>query len=217
MTITVHGYRYSVYTRILKMALCIREVSYDMHEVDPFVDPPDPELNRLNPFGRVPVFDHDGFVLAETAVICRYVSHVFPGAPLVPEAPRSAARMEQVIAAIDAYGYWPMVRQVFSHGVFRKLLDEPADPDQIDAGLAAARPVLRFLDSVAEEGLVLNGTGFTLADIHLAPMLGYFTMAPQGAKALQQYPALAAWWVQAQQHSAYLQTDPGLATPASAE
>ena len=215
MAVTVYGYRFSVYTRVLKMVLTVRAVPYRMRETDPFADPPDPELARVSRFGLVPVLDHDGFTICETSAITRHVARAFPGAPLVPQDARAAARMDQVIAIIDAHGYWPMVRQVFAHGVFRPMIGAPADPAQVAEGLKAAEPVLRALDDVAREALVLSPAAITLADLHLAPMIGYFTAAPQGAKALRAHPALGRWWARMQQHPAYPATDPGLATLAT--
>lgn len=213
--VTLWGYRFSVYTRIARMALHCRGIAYGSRETDPFADPPDPELNRMSPFGRVPVLDHGGFVLSETTAICRYIAAGFPGLPLVPKDPRAAARMDQVISAMDAHGYWPMVRQVFSHAVFRPLIGAESDPELISDGLSKSAPVLRLMNDVAEEQLVLSNTGLTLADLHLAPMIGYFDMAPQGQRSLRTYPALSRWWDKMQSHPAYLATDPGLATLAA--
>lgn len=166
---------------------------------------------QVNPFVRVPVLDHDGFILCETTAICRYVARAFPGVALVPNDPRAAARMDQVIAVIDAHGYWPLVRQVFAHQVFRPLISEVPDPATIADGLAASAPVLQMLDDIAAEALVL-GQDLTLADLHLAPMIGYFAAAPDGQAALATHPALSRWWARLQRHPAYLETDPGLAT-----
>ena len=44
--------------------------------------------------------------------------------------------MDQLIGVIDSYGYWPMVRQVFSHGVFRPAMGQPADRPEVERGLA---------------------------------------------------------------------------------
>lgn len=213
--LTLWGYRYSVYTRIAKMALTLRRVDYTNHHVDPFADPPDPALTRINPFGRVPVLDHGGFRLFETSAITRYVAAQFPGPALVPGDVRAAARMDQVIGVVDAHGYWPLVRQVFSHAVFRPLAGVPADPEQITLGLAAADPVLRVLEGIAAEGLVLVPGQQTLADLHLAPVIGYFTLADPGRAALAGFPALSAWWRHMAAHPAYTATDPALATLAA--
>ncbi|MCF6234324.1 MAG: glutathione S-transferase family protein [Rhodobacteraceae bacterium] len=212
MAVTLYGYRYSVYTRIARMALTAREVDYTTTEVNPFADPPDQTLTKITPFHCVPVLDHDGFTLFETSAITRYVATRFPGPALIPTGAKSAARMAQVIAIIDAHGYWPLVRQVFSHSVFRPLVGQPGDADQIAQGLKAARPVLKSLETIAAEGLVLAPGHPTLADLHLAPMIAYFAMAKDGQVMLGRYPCLRQWWQEMSQHPALIATDPGLAT-----
>jgi glutathione S-transferase len=40
----------------------------------------------------------------------------------------------------------------------------------------------------------LAGESITLADLHAAPMIAYFRLAPEGANALSGHAGLAAWW-----------------------
>jgi glutathione S-transferase len=191
----LHGYRYSVYNRIARLALLSKNVEHETVEVDPFAELSE-EYLRLHPFGRVPVLVHGTFELFETSAITRYVDRAFSGPPLQPERAAALARMDQVIAVIDAYAYWPMVRQVSSHAFFRPFMGEPSSRAEVDLGLAASRQVLSFLDRVAGEGEVLTGRDFTLADCHLAPMIDYFVHAEEGKEALSLYPALQGWWEQ---------------------
>ena len=102
MALTLHGYRYSVYTRIARMVLHSQGTACTYIEVNPFADPPDPGLARVTRLGRVPVVDHDGFVLCETGAITRYLCAIDPDAALRPAGAKAQARMDQVIAVIDA-------------------------------------------------------------------------------------------------------------------
>lgn len=190
------GYRYSIYTRIARLVLIEKGVAHEVAEVDPFADPRPADLLSLNPFGRVPVLQHDGFTLYETAAILRYVDAAFPGPALVPAEPRATARMAQVIGIADAHGYWPLVRQVYAQRVFRPHEGLEPDPAEVAAGLAAAGPVLEALEAIAAEGLQLAGGPLSLADLHLAPMIAAFATAPEGAALLAARPALSRWWQQ---------------------
>lgn len=203
----LHGYRYSVYNRIARLALLSKQVEHRTIEVDPFTDISEDYL-RLHPFGRVPALTHGTFTLFETSAITRYVDRAFKGRALQPEGAAALARMDQVIAVIDAYGYWPMVRQVCSHAFFRPFLGEQASREEVDAGLAASRKVLEFLDDVAAEGEVLTGRDITLADCHLAPMMDYFVRAEEGEAALSAHHALQGWWDQVSVLDALKATDP---------
>ena len=137
---------------------------------------------------------HGAFELFETSAITRYVDRAFEGRPLQPEGAAALARMDQVIAVVDAYAYWPMVRQVSSHAFFRPSAGEQSSREEVDAGLEASRTVLAFLDGVAGEGEVLTGRDITLADCHLAPMIDYFVRAEEGEAALSPHLALRRWW-----------------------
>lgn len=192
MPLTLYGFKYSVYVRIAQLALAEKQLSADYVEVNPFGPLPDGYLER-HPFGRVPALDHDGFRLFETSAMTRYIDEAFPGPNLQPQTAKARARMTQIISIVDNYLYWPLVRQVFSHAVFRPSLGEPSDPQQIAEGMAAAPRILGALEKIAAEGAVLTATP-NLAAIHLAPMLDYFLMAPGAAALLGETPTLDRWW-----------------------
>ena len=206
--LTLIGYRYSVYTRIVRMALIEFGLSADYLEADPFSDPKDPVLAAHTAFGRVPVLRHGDFTLTESAAILRYLDAIGPGLSLVPTAAQPAARMAQIIGIVDAYTYWPLVRDVFGAAVFAPHQGQPVDSARIATGLSNAQPSLQTLNGIAGEGQQLNGVDITLADLHLAPMIAYFSMAEEGATALARYPALLSWWEAVQNRPSLQQTDP---------
>lgn len=203
----LHGYRYSVYNRIARLVLLSKEVEHRTIEVNPFAELSE-AYSMLHPFGRVPVLTHGAFELFETGAITRYVDRAFNGPPLQPERAAALARMDQVIAVIDAYAYWPMVRQVSSHAFFRPFFGEPSSREEVDLGLEASRKVLSFLDRIAGEGEVLTGRDITLADCHLAPMIDYFVRAEEGKEALSPHLALQGWWEQVSVLGVLNATDP---------
>jgi glutathione S-transferase len=201
--VTLFGFTPSVYTRAVQMALIEKSVAFGFVEADPFEDPPSDALARLHPFGRVPVLRDGGFTLHETSAILRYVDDIAPHPPLVPAAVKARARMQQAISIMDAYGYQPLVRGVFSHLVYRPALGLDADPQKAAAGLRAAPAVLGALEDIAAEGHVLDGQSVTLADLHLSPMIGYFAMAAEGRDMMRRFTALSRWWDKAQALPSY--------------
>ena len=193
--VTLVGFRHSVYQRIVRLALHEKGVAFDVQEVDPFAPDAAEHLRTLHPFGRVPVLRHGRFVLYETVAITRYVDAAFDGPRLVPDDPQAAARMAQVIGLLDAYGYWPMIRQVFAKRVFAPDEDTRSAEAEIADGLATARRVLAALEAIAAEGHVLSRDAMTLADCHCGAMMDYFTRASEGAAFLEFHPRLKAWWL----------------------
>lgn len=210
MPLVLHGYRYSVYLRIVRLALAEKAVAYERVEVNPFAPDVPSAYLILHPFGRVPTLVHDDFALYETGAITRYLDRAFAGPALQPRSPRAVGRMDQIIGVVDSYGYWPLVRQVFSHRVFRPAIGQPADGAEIGRGLAGAAKVLAALEALAAPDAFLVGPDLSLADLHLGAMIAYFAAAPEGSALLHNHPRLAAWWLHLNRRPSLAATDPGL-------
>lgn len=210
MALLLYGYRYSVYVRIARLALAEKGLAYERVEVNPFAPDVPASYLALHPFGRVPTLVHDGFALYETGAITRYIDRGFAGPRLQPDDARAAARQDQIIGVVDAYGYWPLVRQVFSHRVFRPAIGQPTDEAEVVRGLDGATRVLAALEALASGEAFLVGPDLSLADLHLGAMIAYFTAAPEGAGLMSGYPRLAGWWGRLQARPSLSATAPGL-------
>ncbi|MDB5469760.1 MAG: glutathione S-transferase family protein [Caulobacter sp.] len=210
MILELHGYHYSVYTRIARVALAEKGLTHRHVEVDPFAEAVSEGYLAMNPFQRVPTLVDGDFVLYETAAITRYIDEAFDGPALQPATAALRARMQQIVGVIDSYGYWPMVRQVFSHRVFRPHLGQAVDEDAVRRGLQASATVLRALEDLAGDGPWLLGEQLTLADIHLAPMMAYFAPAPEGGALLADFARLSGWWSRVAARPSMVRSAPGL-------
>ena len=210
MNVELYGYQYSVYSWIARLALEEKGVSHHWIEINPFApDVPESYL-ALHPFKRVPALIHDNFQIYETGAITRYVDEAFPGPSLQPTDPRHRARCSQFLSIIDSYVYWPLVRQVFSHRVFRPRLGRSSDATELQKGLDAAPVVLAALERLVADTEYLCGVDLSLADIHLAPMIGYFAMAEEGEVLLKRHRKLSHWWATISARTAYRATMPRL-------
>jgi glutathione S-transferase len=210
MVPVLHGYRYSVYVRIARLALAEKGVAYESVEINPFAAEVPAAYLALHPFGRVPTLVHGDFALYETSAIIRYVDYAFDGPALQPDDAQARARMDQFLSIVDSYGYWPMVRQVFSHRVFRPRFGQPVDADEVTRGLRASDKVLGALEALAAQDAFLVGPQLSLADLHLGAMMAYFTLASEGRAMLDQRARLSAWWQRVSQRPSFAATDPGL-------
>jgi glutathione S-transferase len=208
VTVQLHGYQYSVYAWIARLAMHEKAIGYTWVEVNPFARDLPTDYLAMHPFGRVPTLVHGDFVLFETSAITRYIDEAFQGPRLQPANPEDRARVNQIISVIDSYAYWPLVRQVFSHGVFRPRLGHPTDPIEYQRGLEAAPIVLQALDRLASEGRFLVADSLSLADIHLAPMIAYFTSDLHGETLLRQHYRLSTWWSAMSLEKHFVETKP---------
>ena len=125
---TLFGAKYSVYTRIARLALEEKQVPYLLEEVAIFADggPPPGYLER-QPFGKIPAFEHEGFRLYEAGAISRYIEDAFDGPPLLPAHPRDRARVNQLISLLDSYAYRSWVWDIFVERVRAPQQDRASD------------------------------------------------------------------------------------------
>lgn len=191
----LYGARYSVYVHTALLVLQEKGVEFDLVEVDIFAPegPPPGHLER-HPFGRIPAFEHDGFALYETAAITRYVDEAFPGPALQPADARGRARLTQIIGILDSYAYRPLVWDIYVERVSKPREGRASDEARIAAALPRAGLCLDVLEGFLGEGPWLLGGAPSLADLHAAPILDYFRMAPEGRDLLASRERLAAWW-----------------------
>jgi len=191
----LYGADYSVYTRIARLALLEKGVSYRFETVDVFAPggPPEAHLRR-HPFGRIPAFAHGDVVLYEACAICRYVDEAFSGPPLQPADAVGRARVTQIISLLDAYAFRPMVMEIYVERVSAPARGRAPDEARIAAAIPLAKRCLSALSTLHGDAAWLVGPAMTLADLHAAPMIAYFARAAEGAALLSDYPSLREWW-----------------------
>ncbi len=126
-----------------------------------------PEFLALNPNGRVPVIDDDGFVLSESMAINIYLAKKFRS-PLYPADPRNEALVLQ-------WSFWEtdrLDRQIVNYVNHTSVLPQ----EQRDAVIAEAAwkeivPALDVLETTLSKSAWLAGPAFSVADLNVAAAL----------------------------------------------
>lgn len=186
--VTLFGAPYSVYVRIVRLALAEIGVPYDLVEIDIFAKETVPaDYRDRHPFDRIPAFEHDGFRLFETDAIVGYIVDSFDGGALLPAGIRERARMRQIMRILDNYADSALVWGIYVEEMERDRLGR-LTPEE----LARASKCLKVLSDLAAEEF-MAGTRLSLADLWALPMLAYLDLAPAGHRLLQDVPKLAAW------------------------
>lgn len=180
-----------VYVRIVRLALAEKGVAYRLVERDEPAD--DPTDHAQHALGRLPAFEHDGFLLHETGAITRYIDEGFAGPALQPASPRGRARMHEIISLLDNYGYQTLVWDIFVERVRAAFEGRRPDQARIAAALPLAETCLDALVELMADGPYLAGDRISLADLHAAPMMIYAHMAPEGAALMRARPQLESW------------------------
>lgn len=131
-----------------------------------------PEYLAINPSGKIPALDHDGFVLTETVAINEYLANTYPN-DLLPRDKQGQARLHQwtswALTEVE-----PNLVSIFKEG---RKPREQQDPARVEYWRNEA---LRALRTVLETQLAgrpyLLGGEFTLADLNVAAILSPIAM-----------------------------------------
>jgi glutathione S-transferase len=153
-----------------------------------------PEHLALHPFGRIPVLEHDGFLLYETQAILRYLDRVLRTPGLTPADPRAAARMDQVMNVNDWYLFQGVGNVIVFHRVIGpRVMGLKPDEAAIEAAMPKARAVFSELARLLGDQPFFAGAAVSLADLMVAPQLAFFPATPEWAELGAPHQNLVAW------------------------
>jgi glutathione S-transferase len=188
----VHGIPGSPYVRAALLTLEEKGADYEFAAMAPGALKQHPHLSR-HPFGRIPAFEHDGWMLYETQAIMRYVDAVVPGPRLQPEEPRAAARMNQLMGITDWYVMPQVSAPITRNRVVAPRFNRPVDEDAIVKAIPNAQICIAEIGRLLDGHAWLAGDALSLADLLLAPHLSMFALAPEGVAILQDHENLNGW------------------------
>jgi glutathione S-transferase len=153
-----------------------------------------PEHLARHPFGRVPVLEHNGFSLYETQAILRYLDRVLPTPALTPADPKRTARMDQVMNVNDWYLFQGVGNVIGFHRVVGpRVMGLTPDEAAIAAAMPKARAVFEELARLLGEQPYFAGEAISLADLLVAPQIGFFTQTPEWSVLGAPHANLVAW------------------------
>lgn len=189
----VHSIPGSPYGRTAFAMLEEKHAAYRLAPVRNETRRQEPHLSR-HPFARVPVLEHDGFLLYETQAILRYLDRIIPSPPLTPTDPKAAARMDQVMNVCDWYLFQGVGNVIgFQRIVRPHILKQPADEAAVAAAMPPARIVFNELSRLLGGKPYFAGDAVSLADIHVAPQLDFLQRTPEWAPLTAAAPNLVDW------------------------
>jgi glutathione S-transferase len=188
----VHGIPGSPYVRAALLALEEKGAAYELAAMQFGTLKQQPHLSR-HPFGRIPAFEHDGWMLYETQAIMRYVDAVVPGPRLQPEEPRAAARMNQLMGITDWYVMRQVSMPITRNRVVAPRVKRPVDENEIVGAIPDARICIAEIGRLLGDQPWMAGNEISLADLLLAAHLSMFAQAPEGAQILEEHENLRGW------------------------
>ena len=205
----VYGPRYSVYTRAVIMALLEKKAAHDVVHVEMDEDEHKaPAHLKRHPFGMLPAFAHNGFMIYETVPILDYINDAFPGPRLMPGDIQRRTRAAQILSVINAYAYRPLVWGIFVPRTFFKE-DRIVDEAEISAAVEAGERGLKAIeDLMVNPDPFLVGRQISLADLLLEPVVHYLATTAEGKAMLLKVPKIAAWHAAIQARPSVKETVP---------
>lgn len=168
MTIRLHDYWRSSASYRVRIALAMKQVDYERHEVNLLKrEQVSPENLAVNPQGLVPTLEIDGHVLGQSLAIIDYLDARFPEPRLIPDDPLARALTLQRALVIAAD-----VHPVDNLRILRRLSEMGVDQAGRDdwyrhwvvQGFTA-------LEAMAGGGAFLGGKAPDLSDVCLVPQM----------------------------------------------
>jgi len=162
-----------------------------------------PDFLKLNPNGRVPVLDHEGFILYESNAILWFLADKYGRGVIVPEDVSERALIDQWMWW-QASDFGPAVGRPWLMKLqerFGRALDAVRHQEHLEA----ARGPLAILDQHLSSHEFVVADRFSIADIALAESFGLSDMAGISRADL---PHLNAWHARLAARPAFIKTRP---------
>ena len=190
--VTLFGFPRSTFVSVVGLILTAKGVPYTFHDTEDEMYQPI-HLQR-HPFGRVPVLQHDDFMLYETSAIAAYVDEVLPGPKFTPADPRQRARMNQWMCNLNSYFYPEMIYHVSHERMVYPELGIPGNDLIVQRAMPKVIRALEVMENELSDGRpFIVGDSLTMADFFLLPTLFGFSLTPEGKQLLPKFPAVQAW------------------------
>src|SRR5450759_3162356 len=126
-----------------------------------------PEFRALNPNGRVPTIDDDGFVLSESMAINFYLAKKHRSPLFLSDAKHEALVLQWSLWETDR-----LDRQIVNHVRHTKALPEAErKPEIAEAAWKEVVPAFDVLETALAKSAWLAGPAFSVADLNVAAAL----------------------------------------------
>lgn len=177
--LTIH---HSPFSRSMRVVWLCEEIGLDyrLETVEMFSDAMKrPAYLAINPLGKVPAIDDDGFLLWETGAILQYLDAKYGGGSLVPPLTSAAGALA---AQWMGYGENPLtviMGEIAAHG--GPMPEKWRVPALVDRGRDVAPSLVRVVEDALGDQPWILPDGFSAADImlvfglNIAAHLGFVT------------------------------------------
>lgn len=146
------------------------------------------EFLAVNPLGKVPAINDNGFCLFESNAICRYMANKIDS-PLYPSEAQARALVDQWIDFSSHHILTNMAKILFNV-LFAPLFGVEPNPNSIEEGKRFLNAQLPIIETQLQKNNMLCGDKLSLADITMLAAMEPFEMIKYS---LKDYPSITAW------------------------
>ncbi|KAF2012003.1 glutathione S-transferase [Aaosphaeria arxii CBS 175.79] len=191
-----------VLTVILEKQLPYELITIDISKGDQKAE----EYRKLQPFGKVPALNDNGFLMYESRAICRYLERKYDsGAALMPQEgdPETYGRFEQACSVEQSY-FAAAAELIGTELTIRKKLGLESDMARVAQAERDLDAVLAVYEETLSKHKYLTGNDLSLVDLFHLPN-GAALKAFGWKAAFERYPNVDRWFSELQERKSWIQ------------
>lgn len=170
----LYGSIISPYVRKVAIVLDLKNISYTIEVMIPFLEKDKQKLLQMNPLGKVPIYQDESFMLSDSSVICAYLDKKYPASSIYPVTTENYAKCLWYEEYADSH-LIPTILTVAFNILFAAKFNLIPDMDAVEDALEnKLPPIFTYLDREIGSKKYLVDDCFSLADISVVvPFLNF--------------------------------------------
>ena len=188
--LNIYGHFLSSPTNKVRLCASYLGLPHEYHHIDlQKGEHMEPDYLKINPAGRVPAIEDNGFLLSQSDAICKYMCALSGPSSFYPEDIQEQAIINQWTDFATQHVLHAMGR-LFFNKVVASLVGAEIDEGSIKVGEDMLARDLPMFEAALKDHDYLAGGKITLADVTLAAALEPSEMVQLD---LSPYPAITKW------------------------
>ena len=185
----IYGHFFSAPANQVRLTASALGLEHEYHHVDLMAEQQkSPEFLAINPIGKVPAIDDDGFTVAESNAISRYLA-CKQDCSLYPQGPKDRAVIDQWMDFAAHHVRANMAKILFNK-VFAPMMEIPVDEKAMQDGRDALNQNLAHVNAALEKAPYIAGNTLTIADTAMMAAMEPFEMIDYDITA---FPNVQQW------------------------
>ncbi|KAL8807196.1 MAG: hypothetical protein Q9182_000878 [Xanthomendoza sp. 2 TL-2023] len=186
---------------ILEMDLPYEHVLVDIAKGDQKTE----AYKKLQPFGKVPALEDDGFLIFESRAICKYLARKYAsGTQMMPGGDDKAFGLFEQACSVEQSYFAAASETIGTELIIKKMKGlGPPDEARVSQAETDLDEVLAYYDKVLSEQKYLAGDGITLVDLFHLPN-GAALKAFGYKETFEKYPNVDRWFAGLQERQTWV-------------